>query len=338
VLLLAGSSSNLLGGSFHPGGSWTTSTFGPGTNVGTSLTVNASGDGIGVYTAANASTVGYSVWSSGAWSTPAPISAAAVAKGQPFIDAAQGATAHLAYQDSMFHFNYLHYAAASWSTPPQPIATSTDMFFGPVPATIAARGADATVGFIDGEGSINHAAQADLTSGTWQARADVGGIGNFNISPVIISLSAGPELMMVYVECDNVGCTGSTTQIGFMTRTAGLWSPPAAIANCLTNDRPALAPMPNGGAILAFRGTDTNLYWALYANAVWSPVTPFATPNQSIAGVPAVTHGVGGATAEIAFVESDGKAYHARLMGTTWSAPVQVGGASLNGVAIASMP
>jgi hypothetical protein len=76
----------------------------------------------------------------------------------------------------------------------------------------------------------------------------------------------------------------------------------------------------------------------VYSGSAWSAVAPFATPNQSIAGAPAVTHGVGGATAEVAFIDTTGKANHARLTGSTWSAPVLVGGVSLNGVAIASMP
>jgi hypothetical protein len=342
-----------LGGSFHPGSAWTTSSFAAGTNAGTSLTATSAGAGIGVYTAANGNEVGYTVWSGAAWSAPAPISSAAVAMGQPFIDAANGATAHLAFQDSTYHFNYLHYAAGTWTTPAQPIGTSADPFYGPVQATIAARGTDATVAFIDGEasdGSVahaqNHVGQADLTAGAWQPLADVGGFANFHsgFSPVIIPLNAGPELMIVYVECDNIGCDNgsTTTQIAFMTRSGGTWSSPAPITNCTTNDRPAVAPLPNGGAILAFRGTDTPttgyLYWSVYSAGTWSAVAPFATPNEAIAGPPAVTHGVGGATAEIAFIDTSGKAYHARLTGSTWSAPVLVGGASLNGVAIASMP
>jgi len=66
-------------------------------------------------------------------------------------------------------------------------------------------------------------------------------------------------------------------------------------------------------------------------------VAPFSTPNVSVDVPPALTHGVGDATAEIAYV-SGGSAYHARLSTGAWSAPVLVGGTGLNGVAIASAP
>jgi hypothetical protein len=332
VLLLAGSSTSLLGGSFHPGGAWTTSSFGAGTNAGTSLTATSAGAGIGVYTAANGNKVGYTLWSGGAWSTPAPINASAVAMGQPFIDATGSSSAHVTYQDSTFNFWYLAYTGGTWSAMPQAIGAN----YGPLPATIAARGVNATIGFIDGQqGSVNDVAAADLNGGTWLARDDIAGPESFKVPAVIVSLSAGPELLMVFAQNNN-------PQMMFATRTGGVWSSPAALTNCLTNDRPALAPLPNGGAILAFRGTDSPttgyLYWSVYSASTWSAVAPFATPNESIAGPPAVTHGVGGATAEVAFLDTSGMAHHARLTGSTWSAPVLVGGANLNGVAIASMP
>ncbi len=127
-------------------------------------------------------------------------------------------------------------------------------------------------------------------------------------------------------------------QMMVATRTGGAWSSPLALAGCLTNDRPALAPLPGGNAILAFRGQDTNLYWSLYSSGAWSAVAALTSPNVGAALPPSVTHGIGGDVAEIAFVEDDGRAYHARLSGSTWSAPVLVGGASLNGVAIAATP
>jgi hypothetical protein len=278
------------------------------------------------------SAVGYTVWSKGAWSTPAPISTSALAKGQPFIDATGGSTAHVVYQDSAYAFWYLAYTGGTWSATPQAVGTN----YGPVPATIAARGADATIGFIDGQTGpmVNYAAAADLNGGTWLARNDIAGPESFTVPAAIIPLSAGPELMMVFVQNNN--------QIMFSTRTGGVWSSPAALQNGLTGDRPALAPLPNGGAILAYRGTDTPtvgyLYWSVYSASGWSAVAPFATPNPAISGPPSVTHGVGGMTAEIAYVDTGGAAYHGRLSSSTWSPPVLVGGASLNGVAIASMP
>ena len=50
------------------------------------------------------------------------------------------------------------------------------------------------------------------------------------------------------------------------------------------------------------------------------------------------SHGVGGTDAEIAFVQPDGVAYHARLVGGVWSAPMAIGGAGLTHVALAVWP
>ncbi len=80
-----------------------------------------------------------------------------------------------------------------------------------------------------------------------------------------------------------------------------------------------------------------NLYWSVYSGSSWSTVAAFATPNVAVDTSPAVTHGINGDVAEIAYV-SGGVAYHAKLSGSTWSTPVMVGGAGLVGVAIASAP
>ena len=58
-----------------------------------------------------------------------------------------------------------------------------------------------------------------------------------------------------------------------------------------------------------------------------------------VASSPAVTHGVGGAVAEIAFAKSsDNIVYHARYLGGSWTVPVVVGGSNMSRVAIASAP
>jgi hypothetical protein len=252
-----------------------------------------------------------------------------MAMAQPFVDATGGTTTHLVYQDMTYHYWYLAFTG-TWSAAPQAVGPSGNQSYGPVAATIAARGADATAAFTDGQQPlINDAAASDRSAGAWQARVDIAEPEGFTVIPVIIPLNAGPELMMIFVQQGG--------QMQFATRTAGTWSSATSLMNCLTNDRPALAPLPNGGAILAFRGQDKNLYWSLYAGGAWSAVAPFATPNVSVDTSPSVTHGIGSDTAELAYVNG-GVAYHARLSGGAWSVLVTVGGTSLNGVAIAAVP
>ena len=333
VLLLGSSTAGVLAGELHPGGSWLTSTLGDTSTFGPSLTMNSAGQGVGVITSQSSNEVHWALWSSGTWGSFQLITQGALAREQPFLDANGGAVTHLIYQDSSYHFFYLAYSSG-WTPFSQAVGPGTTQSFGPVPGTIAALGLDSTAAFINGANpNLNFASARDRVGGAWQPRVDLAGGTSFNVTPSIIALGAGPELMETYVRSD--------TQLMFLTRTGGAWSAAAPITGCLTGDRVALAPLPGGGAILAFRGTDTNLYWSVYSAGVWSAVAPLTTPNVSVAAPPAVTHGIGGKTAELAFIEADGKAYHARLAGNLWSAPVQVGGVagvSLAGVAIASSP
>jgi hypothetical protein len=330
---MAGSSINtILTGSYIPSHAWVTAPLTDSTVFNTALTFDTTGRGVGAYTS-TAGVVTAILWSNGAWGSPAMINASAKAIDAPWVDATGGSTTHLVYQDSTYHLWYASYAG-TWSTL-QAVGTAADKFYGPVTPTAAARGTDATIAFIDGESNpANSAAAGDLTSGAWQSRGDVAA-ATFSISPVIIPLSAGPELMMVFTQTS----ASFDNQIVFATRTAGMWSAATPIPNALTNLRVGLAPLPNGGAILAFQGSDGDLYWSLYSGSAWSAVAPFSSPNVSTSTPPAVTHGVAGDTAEIAYVGGSAQAaYHSRLTGGKWAAPVRVGGARLNGIAIAAAP
>jgi hypothetical protein len=334
VLLLAGSSANLLAGTFQTASGWATTTLLDKTSLATSLTMDATGRGVGVYVSTTGSVVSATVWSNGAWGAPAAINAGAVALSAPSVDATGGTVSHAVYQDATFHYWYVGYTG-TWSSPQQ-IGVVGNQYYGPFAATVAALGTNATAAFFDGS-TNNDVAASDLVGGTWQTKLDIAGttpniVGHnpaYVIPTAVIPLSAGPQLLATYVD--------NNSRIMFMTRTGGAWSAPVYINNCLTNDPVALAPLPNGGSILAFKGQDTKLYWSVYSGGSWSAVAAFSTPNVAVDVSPAVTHGIAGDVAEIAYV-SGGFAYHARLVGSAWSSPVLVGGASLNGVANAAAP
>ncbi len=339
VLLFAGSSSSLLAGTFQTTVGWSTSSLTDGTTSGTSLAMDSTGRGVGAYASSTGNVVSSVVWSNGTWGAPAPITASAVARSQPFVDATGGSTSHLVYQDTGYQYWYLAYTG-TWSSSPQAIGVTGKHDFGPFAATIAGTGASsATVAFFDGTSGVNvdDVATSDLASGSWQATDDVVGStigGNsqgYVIPAAIAALSAGPELLVVYVDSGN--------DVRFVTRTSGSWSASAAIAGATTDDPVGLAPLPGGGAILAIRGQDGNLYWSVYSSGAWSTLAPFATPNVSIAKPPAVTHGIAGDVAELAYIDGSGNAYHASPHRQhVASGPVMVGGSNLVGVAIAAAP
>jgi hypothetical protein len=336
VLVLAGGSASMFGAEWHPGGAWGVTPLAGVTVDGVSLAALASGVGVGLmrftkladpqdnlllyalYTPATLQTPS-------AWSAFAPIGPTVATRGQPAIDAA-GATAQVAFHG----MDYKHYYAAyngAWTPPAEPAGTPQS--YGPSPATIAARGGDATIVFHDG--AVNNATSSrDRTAGTWLVGTGIGTGADFGVTPLVVALSAGPELIAVWERSDH--------QLVSSTRTAGAWSAPAAIANALSTVRPALAALPNGGAVLAFHGTDGKLYTSLYAAGAWGAVAGIASPNVSLAGTPAVAHGVGGDTVELAYVGNDGVAYHARYASGAWKPVTAVGGSSLVSVAIASAP
>lgn len=250
-------------------------------------------------------------------------------RAQPSIASLGGDVSAVFHGDDFKHY-YAGYAA-SWSPTAEPVGGTSSQSFGPSPATIAALSSGPIIAFAGNDGDLYDQARV---GGVWQS-ASGHGLGNVlsqppTIPPAIVALTSGPDLMIVFAEQDK--------QIRFTTHTSATgWSTPLAIANCLTGDPVALAPLPNGGAILAFRGTDFNLYWSVYSASGWSKVAGFASPNVSVDTTPAVTHGIGGDTAEIAYLIG-GVAYHARLSGSAWLAPVTVGGTALNGVALAAAP
>jgi hypothetical protein len=338
VVVLASSSINsvLLTGSDIPSQPWVTKSATTDSSVfNTALTFDTTGRGVGAYVSTSTGLLTSIVWSNGAWAASSPISATAKLNDAPWVDATGGSTTHLVYQDTTNHFFYSSYSG-TWSAPVA-VGTATDKFNGPVAPTVAARGTNATIGFIDGESTpANSAAAGDLTSGAWQARVDVAAAtpAATSIAPVIIPLSSGPELMMVFTQSASFD-----NQIVYATRTAGTWSAVTAIPNAVTTQRVGLAPLPGGGAILAFQGSDGDVDWSLYSGGAWSAVAPLSSPNASTTTPPAVTHGVAGDTAEIAYVGgSEQAAYHSRLIGGKWTTPVLIGGARMDGIAIAATP
>ncbi len=336
LLLFAGSGAGLTGGTYTTGGSWVTTALGDATSLGTSLTVDSSGRGVGVYTSTTDNDVGFTLWSGGSWGTATPITGN-FAMGQPFLDATGSSTTFVTYQGtSGYDYWSLTLTSTGWSSP-IPVGTAGNQNYGPVPATIAALGTSATLGFTDGttvqDGAFtNWVASTDFADDAWNAEDDIVGPESYTVPPQIIPLTSGPELLMVFAD--------QTTQMWFVTRTGGVWSTAVTLPTCLTDTRPALAPLPGGDAILAFQGTDSHLYWSEYSGGEWSTVSAFATPNVTLdAGTsPAVTHGIGTDVAELVYV-SGGVPYYSSLTAVTWALPVAVPGLTgLVGVSIAATP
>jgi len=119
----------------------------------------------------------------------------------------------------------------------------------------------------------------DYTNGVFQSRVNIVPEGAANLVAATHPVS-GPEIAMI--------CEGNTSQITFITRTAGVWSAPSSIANAFTTTALAINTF-QGGLKMACVGTDNNLYYATYSGGAWSPVAAWATPNIGMSGVSAFT-------------------------------------------------
>jgi hypothetical protein len=339
VLVLGGGNvAGVLTGELHPGGSWVSTLLGDATTFGPSLAITTTGTAYGLIRSEASHELRFTTWNSGAWTPFAAVGAGVTTREQPSIRAA-GAAAHAVFHGDDFKYYHALFTGAAIPQP-EAVGAGAGQSFGPSPAVIVASptfpaGATASVAFINGAAQ-NHVFSRDRGAASWNAEAQIdGGNTNFNLAPDLIRLSAGPELMAVWAR------TGDN-QVLYATRSGGVWSAAGLVPNTFSNDRVSVAELPGGAAILAFRGTDGFLYYAHYANGVWSAAAPFSTPNVAITASPAIAHGVGAgatqATAELAFTMADGKVYASRLLGGVWAAPLLVGGANMNRVAIASAP
>ena len=127
-------------------------------------------------------------------------------------------------------------------------------------------------------------------------------------------------------------------QYRFSTLAGASWSAAANITNATSVDPAALLALAGGEVLLAFRGTDAKLYAVSYLGGSWGGVSPPLIGGATIVGSPSLAKGQGGALAELAYVGTDGAAYHSRLLASrNWSAPVQIG-TSVDFVSMVSGP
>lgn len=323
VLVLGTGSSSSIGGIYTPAAGWTTTPLATSSSDAPGLAVTDAAVGVGVIRDSNSGgTLNYTIWNGTDWSPPAAISSGIATRTRPAI-CSKGTSAAVAFQGNDFKHYYAEYQS-TWS--PTAEAAGSPQSYGPVGPDIAMAGGNPTISFIN---QLNHVCAQTRALGAWGTTVEVGTDTNSSTTPALAALSSGPELLMVYAN--------SSAKITYSTRTGGVWSAPTLInINALTNDRVALAPTVNGGAVLAYRGQDTKLYYSLFSDGVWSSPAAVSTPNISVVATPALSPGIATASAEMVFIEPDGKAYHSRLIGSTWTVPVLVGGTALNNAALAS--
>ncbi|MDI1477425.1 hypothetical protein [Polyangium sp. y55x31] len=245
--------------------------------------------------------------------------------------AASSASAHIVYQDlNNNRYWYAAYTPGSGFSPTNEevkVGAST-YSLGDGAAAITVLGMDPVIAN-DGWNDPNLYTQR-RAAGVWEAATPHGaGDAVDDSTPAIAALTSaqGPELVLVFSRA-------SDKQLSFLTRKGGTWSTvPVEITGAKSTD-PALLALPQGGALLVFREVATgNLRWSRFDGAAFSPVEDV---GSKALGRPALALGAGDAEAELVYVDTTGKAEHARLQNGAFTTPVLVGGTNLVGVAIAT--
>lgn len=218
-----------------------------------------------------------------------------------------------------------------WAAPAQ-----IDMsVFSPAVAGLADSGPEMAAVFGGGDDNLY---RVRFAAGAWQLPATcfddgAGGCEQANkaITPGVAGLDARGWLVVFQEKA-------TLTDLRWLTGNGMTSSTSKKIAGAASGSAVALARVP-GGAVLGFRGTDDKVYASVYdhQNGAWGPIQQVG--GGSTAASPAVAAGVCTHQAELVYIEkSDGSIRHASLEGGTWSAPAQVGGAGMLGVAIAGAP
>jgi hypothetical protein len=231
--------------------------------------------------------------------------------------------AHAAFQGTDMKLYYAEYFNSTWAPTSEPITAGNAQSSGPVPPAIATFDDTPVVAFVGNDGNLYDQTRS---CGTWQAANGHGVSGAASITPAIVALTQGAELLVVYA-------AGATKGLMYTLRTAGTWSAPAAIAGTSSNDQVALAPLAAGGAVLSYKGTDSHLYTTVLsagAPFTWSaPAKGAMGSDPVLVSPPVVATGAQGAQAELLYLDSQiFILYSARMTNGAWGPPSMTGTAS----------
>ena len=337
VVLLAGSGTEMLGGAFAEGAGWTTSDIPSGTTSAPAVALLSPDNGVAVLRPVGSAQPLFSKWNGSTFGAPLGIGMQASAQGEPVVAAGDAVFSVGYWGTDNLHY-YAKYAGqmGGWSPVNEAVKPAGGgQSFGSCAPFVSTLPGEVFLAHTGTDGKVY---EQRRTAGGWEAATghDVGG-AKTDVTATIATLAGGQEdLLIVYVLAAN-------SQIGWIARKSGAsptWTSGATITDALTMDRVVVAALPDGGAVIAFRGLNSGVYTSIYkpgANPAWSAPAALAALSYTTPSHPAIAPGIGVAQAELAFVDSvTGAVLHARLVNGAWGAPEVVGGADLQFVGMAS--
>jgi len=330
ILLLGGGPDSIFTGEFHPPGPWLISTLTGSTSDRPAVALTGASSGIGVIRSKIGDEMLFTSWSPGRFGVLAAIGSGATTSGPPAL-AASASRVDLAYHGVDLKHYFASYVG-TWTPTAEPIGAGSLQSSGPTPASITLLGADTIVAYADDDRLLSDRSRL---SGAWQTvhTGDLGDAGaGVAVTPTIVAPTSGPELLIAFVRSPD-------QDVFYTTRSAGTWADPQAVPGAFAADSIALLPIAGGDVILVLRSIDSHGYWARYSAGAWSDLKAFPWFDLAVPSTPSLAPGIGGADAEIAFVNvATGEALHAQLHGSSWGNLVTVGGSGLTSVSIASAP
>lgn len=324
LLLVARSASDVTFGE-STGGAWTTQSVSRATLSAPAIAATAWG-AVVVVRDQSGNALSFSTWSpGGSWSSFAAVAAGGATIGSPAL-AAPG-DVHLAFLGTNYNFySNVYTQAGGWQASFTNVEAGSVPSFGPSAPALAVSGTGVTLAH---EGNDHDLYTQDWQSG-WQPAFGHGLTTpvKSGTPPASSQRPTTGKVVVAYVE--------ETSNRLMWTEGSGTsWSTPVAVHSlAYSPSTPAVAGLPNGNVVLAYRAQDDKVYATLLTGSSFgAPV--LVHPSLTTGASPAVAPGVGGHIAELAWV-SGGSVQHSSLGGSGWSGPTAVAASGQQAVALAT--
>ncbi len=253
----------------------------------------------------------FASWQTGKWADLAAVGNGITTRARPALTAT-GGVAHLAFHGMDYKHYHVTWGANSWS---KTVQLGKTQAYGPSAPALATANGKVSAAWMNGAAS-NNLSTSELGVLSWGAPATLGDKTAFGTPPTLLSSGPGGELMALWARWDG--------QLISRSRKSGKWQAIQVIKDAWSKSRVTAALLADGTVQVAFRGQDSKLYTVRHNKGAWQAPKTVASKAPVIATTPALSRGIEGKEAEIAWVDGAGNIWHSRLKAAKWSKAVKV--------------
>ena len=309
------------------GGVFNTSKSASSPGVRGPVTILPSGTSLVATYVARLGYLGWTKLSGTAWSAPESLGDGAADSTQATSMTLLSGQPRLFYLGLDAHFHMGTYGANGWDMlfTAAPRAEPAGDSGAPIPGksapATATVGSSITLAFAGNDGTL---ARETFSSGSWSTITKFTGSLAFGKAPAIAALDPGGtrDQLLVYPGQDlllHVAARDSSNKV---------WNAPILFDTAASSTELALQGLPGGKAMLVYKASNSQGYYA-----IWAAATGFGPPTELVAGknpdlasVPAITRGLCGSDATIAYAQKDGLVKILRFTAGAMAGPFDVGG------------